>query len=374
MTDFGPTEQAEAVAIQSDGKIVAAGQVGGFRPNTGIGLVRYNTDGSLDSSFDGDGKLLTPNSGNLSIAAHAMAIQSNGKIVVAGSALDSSIGKFALIRYNPNGSLDTSFDGDGIVLTLIGERAGASAVAIQPDGKIIAVGSADIGAELSGFALARYNADGSLDASFDGDGKVITDFGASGAGANSVAIQSNGKIVVAGSTFPNTGFALARYNTDGSLDASFDGDGKVVTPVGDRNISASAVAIQPDGKIVAAGTAFSTVNGGGNWDFAVVRYIGDAAAARQTLFDFDGDGKADISVFRPSNGVWYLLNSQTGFSAVQFGISTDKLVPADYDGDGKADIAVFRDGTWYLLQSTNGFSAVQFGSVNDKPAPTAYLP
>jgi glucan-binding YG repeat protein len=74
------------------------------------------------------------------------------------------------------------------------------------------------------------------------------------------------------------------------------------------------------------------------------------------------------------DGVWYLLRSQTGFTAFQFGNASDVPAPADYDGDGKADAAVYRDGTWYLLESTNGFSAVQFGSVNDKPVPTAYLP
>lgn len=91
-----------------------------------------------------------------------------------------------------------------------------------------------------------------------------------------------------------------------------------------------------------------------------------------TSFDFDGDGKSDISTFRPSNGVWYLNRSTQGFSAIHFGNSTDKLVPADYDGDGKTDIAVFRDGTWYLLRSTAGFAAVQFGLPNDIPVPADY--
>jgi hypothetical protein len=82
--------------------------------------------------------------------------------------------------------------------------------------------------------------------------------------------------------------------------------------------------------------------------------------------------KSDVSVFRPSNGVWYLLNSTTGFSATQFGIATDKLTPADFDGDGKTDIAVYRDGTWFLQRSRDGFTSAAFGSPTDVPMPADF--
>ncbi len=363
------SDEARAVAIQADGKIVVAGQsIGGFA------VVRYNTNGSLDASFDGDGKVTTSISMRVD-EAFAIAIQTDGKIVAAGSSrIGNDNAAFALVRYNPNGSLDTSFDNDGKVTTDFGnfdDEIGD--IAIQADGKIVAAGYAEISGGAQ-FALVRYNIDGSLDATFDGDGKVTTPFGNDG-GAFGVVIQSNGKIVAAGATSNGTtslDFALIRYNTNGSLDTTFNGTGKVQTSLG-NNSAAYAVALQPDGKIVAAGFRDNgPVNGLNNSDFAVVRYVGDAVTARQTLFDFDGDGKADVSVFRPDNGVWYLLNSQNGFTAAQFGLSTDKIVPADYDGDGKTDVAVYRDGTWFLQRSRNGFFSVGFGLSTDIPMPADF--
>jgi uncharacterized delta-60 repeat protein len=415
-TDFSNSnDYAFAVAIQTDGKIVAAGE-SFISPNSGIALVRYNTDGSLDTSFNGTGKVFTSSFG---ADAKALAIQTDGKIVVAGSG-------FTIARYNTDGSLDASFDGDGIVITMFGGLTySARGVAIQSDGKIVAAGESRIGQDNAAFALARYNANGSLDTSFDGDGKLTTDFGPFYDEANAVAIQAGGKIIAAGygESSNTSAFALVRYNTDGSLDSSFDGDGKVTTPFG-VNAGAIAVAIQSNGKIVAAGGSFNGTSGdfalvryntdasldasfgnGGkvstsfgnnsqiydvaiqadgkivaagsifnasNDNFAVARYIGDAAAPQRTLFDFDGDGKADISVFRPSNSVWYLQQSQAGFTGIQFGLSTDRIVPADYDGDGKTDIAVYRDGTWYLQRSTLGFTGVAFGASTDIPAPADF--
>ncbi|HEX8247350.1 MAG TPA: FG-GAP-like repeat-containing protein [Pyrinomonadaceae bacterium] len=136
----------------------------------------------------------------------------------------------------------------------------------------------------------------------------------------------------------------------------------------------NALALQPDGKIVAAGYS----SNGANDDFTLVRYLGgEAAATQRALFDFDGDNKSDISVFRPADGVWYLNQSQAGFNALQFGIASDKIAPADYDGDGKADLAVFRpsNGSWYRINSTNSqFIAAQFGQNGDKAVPSAHLP
>ena len=225
--------------------------------------------GSLDTTFNTNGKVTTPiGSGS---RAHAIAIQTDGKIVVAGNAGNGTNIDFALARYNKNGSLDTTFDTDGIVTTPIGSgNNGAYAIAIQTDGKIVVAGYAGNGTPYRIFALARYKTDGSLDTTFNTNGKVITPIGSGNNGAYAIAIQTDGKIVVAGYALKGTNFdfALARYNTDGSLDRTFDTDGKVTTPIGSDDDFAHAIAIQTDGKIVVAGDAYNDTNS----DFALARY------------------------------------------------------------------------------------------------------
>jgi uncharacterized delta-60 repeat protein len=219
LTDFGGDDFGSAMAIQSDGKIVSAGRSdAGAQPAANFALARHNPDGSLDPTFGSDGTVLTDFGS--SEAPEAVEIQADGKIVAAGlSGGGADIADFALARYNPDGSLDLTFGGDGIVLTDFGALDGANDIAIQADGKIVAAGTTLAGDNPFNFALARYNPDGSLDAAFDGDGRVLTDFG-SGEGAQDVGIQADGKIVAAGFSFAgaNPGnFALARYLPNGPL-------------------------------------------------------------------------------------------------------------------------------------------------------------
>ncbi len=195
-----------------------------------------------------------------------MAIQSDGKIVVAEPYNNGSDLDFAVARYNSDGSLDTSFDGDGKVTTDIDSGDAALAMVIQSDGKILLAG---YGGGYKYFALARYNSDGSLDNTFGTGGKVTTDIGGSYDLVYDIAIQSDGKIIVTGDSYNgNYDFALARYTSNGSLDLSFDGDGKVTTPIGGGNDYAYDIAIQSDGKIVVAGYS----DNGSNDDFALVCY------------------------------------------------------------------------------------------------------
>jgi uncharacterized delta-60 repeat protein len=575
-TGFGDESDdfTNSILLQTDGKIVAVGY-----SNSKIALARYNVDGSLDNSFDGDGKVVASFPGSSTVTAGVL--QSDGKIIAAGNIRNETYDNFALARFNSDGSLDSSFGTNGQTVTKVGNGHNTiNAVALQSDGKIIAVGnSGNNNGTQNDFALVRYNTNGSLDQSFGSSGITTTDVEGLNNQAFGIAVQLNGKILVSGAiNNPNSQALIARYKADGTLDFNFGQSGIVKLPTGQYGSTAAYdVALRPDGKIIAVGfgssffvaqllgdsPVYQTLPFAQDWsnpdlitvdnDWSgvpgIVGYLGNYTSANVTkadprsvtvdmkdvqvtanqgfgdgnrpgsvtefdrgvndrtialiasntakapnivifinatgqsnirfscsvsdidmsvrnsrqpvavqyrigatgdfsnvpggyiaqatagpyfsgsrtlavtlppiannqpqlqirvlttdtsspatnlfhnewvgiddisitangtpnttrpIFDFDGDRKSDVSVYRPENGVWYMLNSLTGYNAVQFGIASDKLVPADYDGDGKTDVAVFRDGTWHLQRSQAGFTAVQFGLASDIPAPADY--
>jgi uncharacterized delta-60 repeat protein len=263
-TDLGGADIGLAAAVQSDGKLVVAGATGD--PNTLEGntaLVRYKTDGTLDSSFGSNGVVINDFGGDEEWSG--LAVLGNGKIVAGGFTGTAENQDFLLARFNSDGSLDTTFGCasppcTGWTSTGFGALDEAYALAVQPDGKIVLSGFTGTGFNGGDFALARYSANGVLDPAFGSGGKVVTDIGGpSGAdNAHSVAIARGGKIVAAGTTSANGGdFALARYNSDGSLDPTFGCasppcSGKV--EAGDPgHQSIESVAFQKDNKIVVAG-------------------------------------------------------------------------------------------------------------------------
>jgi uncharacterized delta-60 repeat protein len=284
MTDFAnSTDIAAAVAIQADGKLVVGGTT--YQNNDFSGedfaIARYNADGTLDPTFGVNGKVTTDFPG-LAAQISAIVIQPDGKILVAGGAypLFASLGDFTLARYNTNGSLDTTFGSGGIVTTSFpGQGSYAFTLALQPDGKIIAGGtdfvnfSSDDSSDTD-FALARYNADGTLDPTFGSGGKVTTDFDGFNDDAFAVLVQADGRIVAAGSAKNPANFydfALARYQANGTIDASFGSAGKVRTDFGTHGYDqARSAVLQSDGKIVAAG--FTITQNGANSNFGVARY------------------------------------------------------------------------------------------------------
>ncbi|HXE99728.1 MAG TPA: delta-60 repeat domain-containing protein [Solirubrobacterales bacterium] len=349
-TDFGGFfDGAAAVALQADGKIVAVGFAGVTSTGRDFALARYNTNGTLDTSFSADGKQNTDVGGAFD-GATAMALQGDGKIVAVGFAgATSAAHDFALARYDTDGSLDTSFSGDGKQTTDFGGLDGASGVALQGDGKIVAVGTADESGvaqmALTKMALARYNTDGSLDTSFSADGKQATTFGG-GDAAVGVALQTDGKIVTVGTTefgvssfSAQSGFALARHNADGSLDTSFSGDGKQTTDLG--GAAASGVAIQADGKIV--------VVGANDEDFALARY--NTNGSLDTSFSGDGKQTTDFGPFDAASDVAIQTNGKIVVVGIRSdGMGNDDFALARYNPNGSLDTTFSGDG-----KQTTGF-------------------
>jgi uncharacterized delta-60 repeat protein len=258
-----------SLALQSDGKIVVAGMGGDY-----FGLARYNTDGSLDTSFgpNHNGTIQTQ-VGTWDSAAYAVAIESDGKIVAAGQASTDSSFAFAVVRYNHDGSVDTSFGPhhDGTVVTNFAFGVETAFSLVLTSNKILAVGAAAAQQGQQNFGAARYNLDGSLDTSFghNHDGKATVDFGCN-ANADSVVMQSNGDLVLAGWADDGSGgtFALARLHADGSLDTTIGSAGLITTALTSGDDGINHALLQADGKIVAAGYAGPQNNS----DFALVRY------------------------------------------------------------------------------------------------------
>jgi len=323
VTNFGDGSiQAVGVAIQADGKIVVAGTLTNGEFVQEIVLARYNKDGSLDRSFGVSGEVLTDFGGDTSATAAGVAVDSNGGIVVAGtvSGFDSSdnfFQDFGLARYNASGGLDATFGVGGEVLTSFGDNISATAagVAIYPGGKVVVAGSiTDPDTFNNDFALARYNANGSLDASFGSGGEVTTSFGPDTSDtAVGVAVQADDKIVVAGTvqdfdTDFIDEFGLARYDANGSLDGSFGTGGLVTTSFGpDTSAFAAGLAIQADGKIVVAGTV---------QDFSA-NFISEFGLAR-----YDADGGLDAG-FGTGGLVTTSFGPDTSASAAGVAIGRD---------------------------------------------------
>ena len=287
-TLFGTsTDLGASVMLQADGKIVVAGYTANGA-DYDFAIARYNSDGSMDTSFGGDGTVTTSFGPNLDFGNDVL-VQADGKIVLAGFAQIGGNYDFAVARYNTDGSLDTGFGGDGMVTTAVGSGQDQGySVAQQADGKLILAGSSHNGSEYK-FTVVRYNTDGSVDTGFGTSG-IATAAGAGGDDyANDVAIQSDGKIVVSGYNNSATNdFTVMRFNADGSLDSSFGDSGWVITPVGAGDDRPSGMTLQDDGKILVSGRAqFS------DYDFAVVRYNNDGSL--DTSFGDDGKVITDIA-------------------------------------------------------------------------------
>lgn len=290
LTNFGAVDRAMGVAIQSDGKIVVSGQKCGASA-CDLAVVRYKSNGSLDTTFSGDGKALVAFGSGDNGTSGGLAIQPNGKIVIGGYMVNASGNDdFAVYRLNPNGSPDTTFSGDGKVSFGFGVGRQDDVIDLALQGSnIVVVGSTANAAWTHGaFALARLTSAGVLDPTFSGDGKQTTDFGVE-EGAESVALEPGGKILLAGTKYNGTTnyFALARYTSSGALDTTFSGDGRQVFGFGSYSW-AEDVLVQSNGKIVVAGNALN----GTVQDFALARLNDDGSL--DTTFSTDGKAAIDF--------------------------------------------------------------------------------
>ena len=349
----GGTTGVRDILVLPDGKILICGDRIVIPGSTASKLVaRLNTDGSLDPSFN------TDELGNLvGSLGSRMIIQPDGKIIVVGRynrfpPVPQLIGN--IVRLHPDGSTDTSFT----PVTSTTSLPPLADAALQPDGKIVVVGYPQ---DVSGSAtMARLNADGTLDAGFVGP--------LPNGGIRAVELLPNGKILIGGSFTSLDGKPhphLARISADGTLDDGFvSGLDVALFIYGGVNSILSG----PNRQIIVAG-GFTAYNG------VPRNNLLRLSSGHVAPFDYDGDGRSDISVFRPTTGDWYLQRSADGFTGVNFGAGEDKIAPADYDGDGKTDVAVYRPstGVWYVSNSSDGtFTVHNFGVSEDLPAPADY--
>ncbi|MFO0844827.1 MAG: delta-60 repeat domain-containing protein [Gemmataceae bacterium] len=272
-------DAARAAAVQPDGKLVVAGTADGGTTADDFAIARFNRDGKPDTGFGTGGRLTLP-LGNIE-RAQAVVVQPNGRILVAGTAYAGTKADFFVVRLLQSGALDPSFNDGGIVNIDFGGQETCADLALQPDGKIVLAGSITSNVTID-MAVARLNGTGELDTTFNGTGKQVVAFDLGGFKydyARGVVIQKDGKVVLGGVAqvdLPQySWFALARLNGDGSLDPTFDQDGKAVYEVGGTYADLNDLALAPDGKLVLVGSSYNS--SGTNVDFLLARVLPNGA-------------------------------------------------------------------------------------------------
>ncbi len=341
----GTSGFCKGVAIQADQKIV----LGGYATNPQSGtnefaLVRLLTNGTPDDTFGENGLVLT----NLNIGAavaNALIIQPDGKILLAGQALRDATfhWEIAIVRYHDDGSLDVSWDEDGIVLTAIPNKdATISTIQIQPDQRILVGGYSGTAQSNNLFTVARYEITGSIDLLFGDHGIVHNTYGAENNQITDLAIQPDGHIIVAGSSLSGNGdrFAIARLDDSGDLDPSFGNGGVVITPVG-ANAGIEAIALQEDGKLVAVGASFNVPK----FDIVAARY----ETGLMTSVDHDQSAPSEVSIYPNPFTEFINIRSASSVEASLFDLHGHLLMRKIVEaGEGRLDVSRIPDGIYSI--------------------------
>jgi uncharacterized delta-60 repeat protein len=313
-TTIVPNYWGTPMAVQGDDKIIIAGLLG-----NDILVGRYTANGKLDNTFGTSGFASGKLDINYTHVARAIVLQVDGKIIVTSSGYNNFSGrKFEMVRFGADGTLDNAFGNMSKVVTNFGSYTDVvTSMVIQQDGKIILAGYVDNGANGNDFAIARYNANGTLDTKFGVGGKVLTDFYDNEDIAICISLQTNGKLVLAGYAQISSVkvLALARYSTNGFLDSSFGINGKVVNDTANIKFeTARAILIQKDGKIVISGGT----KGAKDWDFLLARFHIDGTVdnsfgtAGRVVFDIGEDDLANAIAIQNDNKI--IIAGYTGTS------------------------------------------------------------
>ncbi len=338
-------------ALQEDGKIIVAGYVAQQGDGNNLTVLRYNADGAIDSSFGTNGVVIEAIGKQFEFPT-GIVVQSDGKIVVGGYTADFSEGSnystIYLVRYNKDGSHDLSFGIGGIYQEAIAAVFKTGGLALQPDGKLLVGGYNNFAG--NPFFVRRYTKDGALDREFGNNGEARYYFSQeayNGSSLHSLALQPDGKIIAAGSAYkagvPSA--TLVRFNTDGSTDNTFGQKGSVISDIGKYNSDVFDLTLQPDGKIVAAVNSVD-INELGSIAFAVARYLKDGTLDSS----FGVNGSQTTVIDEQSTSVAVALQQDGkivlgGYSAT-LNPYTYHVTLARYNGDNSKQPLTIRIKRW----------------------------
>lgn len=349
IADFGGDDKGNGVAIDAKGRIFVAGStlIGG---KTSFALLCYKADGTLDTTFGFAGKLIADFNGSSDNKGYSVKVDASGKILIAGTSLINGKRDFAVVRYNENGTLDSSFGTGGQVTTDCGgDDDDGKSITIDGSGRVVVAGTALINGKRD-FTVVRYKADGTLDTTFGTGGKVTTDCGGGEDEGKSLTIDINGNILVAGTAVINgkRDFTIVRYKADGTLDTSFGTGGKTTVDCGGDD-DARTITIDASGKILIGGLTNIT----GSTDSAIIRL--NVNGTLDTTFgvggklikDYGGNDEIN-SIVLDANGQLVLagVTNNTGTGGTPLVTSYQPPTPpkpgsSDFNGDGSTDLFAY---------------------------------